>query len=321
MMSESATFLQLRIMAKRVIAKDTYWLSLQHPDGADLPVFEAGAHLTVKVPSGITRQYSLCGDPQNRGTYEIAIKREANGRGGSVSLADSTEVGQCLEVGEPINAFGLDDKAKSFLLVAGGIGITPMRAMMWQLHNEGVRQFKLVYLTRDAQSTAFLDEFKSGPWAGKVQVHHDHGDAAQAFDLWKLFEKPVSGCHVYCCGPKRLMDEVKDMTGHWASSAIHFESFGADTQVRTDDLAFTVELARTGKTVKVGAKQSLLHALKAAGVAVPSSCESGTCGSCKVKLLAGEADHRDLVLLDEEKSDHIMVCVSRACSETMVLDL
>jgi phthalate 4,5-dioxygenase reductase subunit len=320
-MSESATFLQLRIMAKRVIAKDTYWLSLQHPDGTDLPGFEAGAHLTVKVPSGITRQYSLCGDPQNRGTYEIAIKREANGRGGSVSLADGTEVGQFLEVGEPINAFGLDDKAKSFLLVAGGIGITPMRAMMWQLHNEGVRQFKLVYLTRDAQSAAFLDEFKSGPWAGKVQIHHDHGDAAQAFDLWKLFEKPVSGCHVYCCGPQRLMDEVKDMTGHWASSAIHFESFGADTQVRTDDRAFTVELARTGKTLEVGAKQSLLHALKAAGVAVPSSCESGTCGSCKVKLLAGEADHRDLVLLDEEKSDHIMVCVSRACSETMVLDL
>jgi phthalate 4,5-dioxygenase reductase subunit len=320
-MSESATFMQLRITAKRELAKDTHWLSLQHPDGADLPEFEAGAHLTVKVPSGITRHYSLCGDPQNRGTYEIAIKREANGRGGSMSLADDTEVGQSLEVGEPVNAFGLDDKAKSFLLVAGGIGITPMRAMMWQLHNEGVRQFKLVYLTRDAQSTAFLDEFKSGPWAGKVQVHHDHGDAAQAFDLWKLFEKPVSGCHVYCCGPQRLMDEVKDMTGHWATSAIHFESFGADTQVRTDDRAFTVELARTGKTVEVGAKESLLHALKAAGVAVSSSCESGTCGSCKVKLLAGEADHRDLVLLDEEKSDHIMVCVSRACSETMVLDL
>ncbi|PUE45051.1 phthalate 4,5-dioxygenase [Limnohabitans sp. 2KL-1] len=320
-MSESPAFMQLQIMSKRVIAKDTHGLALQRPDGADLPAFEAGAHLTVKVPSGITRQYSLCGDPDNRGTYEIAIKREANGRGGSVSLVDDTEVGQFIEVGAPVNAFGLDEKAKSFLLVAGGIGITPMRAMMWRLHNEGLRPFKLVYLTRDAQSTAFLDEMKSEPWAGNARVHHDHGDAGQAFDLWKLFEKPAPGCHVYCCGPKRLMDEVKDMTGHWASSAIHFESFGADTQARADDRAFTVALARTGKTVQVGAQQSLLHALKAEGVAVPSSCESGTCGSCKVRLLAGEADHRDLVLMDEEKRDHIMVCVSRACSDDMVLDL
>jgi phthalate 4,5-dioxygenase reductase subunit len=236
-------------------------------------------------------------------------------------MTDDVEVGQSIEVSQPVNAFGLDDKAKSFLLVAGGIGITPLRSMLLRLQAEGVRAFKLVYLTRDAQCAAFLDELKSGPWAGKVRIHHDHGDAAQAFDLWGLFEKPVPGCHVYCCGPKRLMDEVKDMTGHWPSSTIHFESFGADTLVREDDQAFAVELVRTGKLIQVNAKQSLLHALRQEGVQVPSSCESGTCGSCKVTLLSGEADHRDHVLMDEEKCDHIMVCVSRAKGNKLVLDL
>ncbi len=320
-MNESISAMRLKIVEKRVIAKDTVWFALQQPDGAQLPIFEAGAHLTVQVPSGVSRQYSLCGDPEQTNVYEIAIKRESHGRGGSRSMTDDVEVGQSIEVSQPVNAFGLDDKAKSFLLVAGGIGITPLRSMLLRLQAEGVRAFKLVYLTRDAQCAAFLDELKSGPWAGKVRVHHDHGDAAQAFDLWGLFEKPVPGCHVYCCGPKRLMDEVKDMTGHWPSSTIHFESFGADTQVREDDQAFAVELVRTGKLIQVNAKQSLLHALRQEGVQVPSSCESGTCGSCKVTLLSGEADHRDHVLMDEEKCDHIMVCVSRAKGNKLVLDL
>jgi phthalate 4,5-dioxygenase reductase subunit len=320
-MDPTSGWMRLKITDKRVIAKDTYWLALAHPEGSALPEFEAGAHVTMKMPNGVNRPYSLCGDPADKGHYEVAIKREANGRGGSISLADDTQVGDWMEVSAPINAFSLDAKAKSFLLVAGGIGITPMRAMVHQLQAEGLRAFKLIYLTRDPDSTAFLDEFKSEAWAGQVRVHHDQGDAQQAFDLWKLLEKPVAGCHVYCCGPQRLMDEVKDMTGHWPTSAVHFESFGAGNPLQTDDREFTVELARTGKTVRVGAGQSLLDALRGERVLVPSSCESGTCGSCKVTLLEGEADHRDFVLMDDEKSQHIMVCVSRACSARLVLDL
>lgn len=320
-MNESLDFMRLKIVAKRLIAKETHWFSLESADGEELPEFQAGAHLSVKVPDGMTRHYSLCGDPENRRTYEIAIKREANGRGGSRSLVGETEEGQFIEVGSPVTGFGLDEKAKSFLLVAGGIGITPIRSMVFQLLAAGLRDFKVVYLTRDAESTAFLDEIKSGSWGKKVVIHHDHGDSAQFLDLWKFFEKPVPGCHVYCCGPKRLMDEVKDMTGHWPSAAIHFESFGADTKARADDRAFTVQLARSDKTFQVGTQQSLLYALKEHGILVPSSCESGTCGSCKVKLLEGNADHRDLVLMDEERGDYIMACVSRACSDKLVLDL
>ena len=320
-MDPTSGWMRLKITEKRVIAKDTHWFAMAHPDGSALPGFEAGAHVTMKMPNGVNRPYSLCGDPADRGHYEVAIKREANGRGGSISLADNTQVGDWMDVSAPINAFSLDEKAKSFLLIGGGIGITPLRSMIKQLHAESMRGFKLVYLTRDEDSTAFLDEFKSDDWAGKVRLHHDQGDVQQAFDLWKLLEKPVSGCHVYCCGPQRLMDEVRDMTGHWPTNAVHFESFGAGDQAQTDDRAFTVELARSGKTIQVGAQQSLLNALRAERVLVPSSCESGTCGSCKVTLLEGEADHRDFVLMDDEKSQHIMVCVSRACSAHLVLDL
>jgi phthalate 4,5-dioxygenase reductase subunit len=320
-MDPTSGWMRLKITEKRVIAKDTYWFALEHPDGSALPRFEAGAHVTMKMPNGVNRPYSLCGDPENTSCYEVAIKREAKGRGGSLSFADDSHVGDVMEVSSPIHAFSLDAKAKSFLLLAGGIGISPIRSMLKQLQAEGLRGFKLVYLTRDEDSTAFLDEFKSAEWAGKVRLHHDQGVAQQVFDLWKLLEKPVPGCHVYCCGPQRLMDEVKDMTGHWPTSAIHFESFGAGNIAQTDDRAFTVELARSGKTIQVGAQQSLLNALRAERVLVPSSCESGTCGSCKVSLLEGVADHRDWVLMDDEKSQHIMVCVSRACTEHLVLDL
>ena len=320
-MDPTSVWMRLKITEKRVIANGTYWFVLKHPDGSPLPKFEAGAHVVLKTPTGVNRPYSLCGDPENTGHYELAIKREAAGRGGSLSRTDDTKLGDWVEVSSPINAFGLDAKAQSFLLVAGGIGITPMRSMLMQLQAESMRPFKLIYLTRDEDSTAFLDEFTSGAWAGQVLIHHDQGQAKQAFDLWKLLEKPVSGCHVHCCGPNRLMDEVKDMTGHWASNAVHFESFGAHAQMPPSDRDFTVELARTGKTIQVGSNQSLLNALRREGVLVPSSCESGTCGCCKVALLEGEADHRDWVLTEDEKSQHIMVCVSRACSGHLVLDL
>jgi phthalate 4,5-dioxygenase reductase subunit len=156
-----------------------------------------------------------------------------------------------------------------------------------------------------------------------VTLHHDGGDPARSFDLWPLLEKPgsVNGQHLYCCGPKPLMDAVRDMSGHWSAAAVHFESFGADTAPRADDSAFDVQLARSGLQFSVPAGRTLLQELRSRGVAVPSSCESGTCGSCRTGLLGGEADHRDLVLLDEQKPSQIMVCVSRARSAPLVLDL
>ena len=320
-MSDTEPLHPLRVSRKAALARDIYLFELRDPQGAPLPPFEAGAHLPMRVPSGAMRQYSLCGDPQDTSCYQVAVKREADGRGGSRSLVDEVMEGDTLMVGAPANLFALSDKAKSFILVAGGIGITPMMAMIHTLQAEGLRNFKLYYFSRDPEGTAFRDELSSPELAGRVVIHHDHGDPARSFDLWKIFEKVTAGAHVYCCGPKGLMDSVKDMTGHWPDTAIHFESFGADTKPRADDQPFDVVLRSSGQRLTVPADRSILYVLHQANVAVPSSCESGTCGSCKVGLLEGQADHRDLVLLDEEKGDHIMVCVSRACGGTLLLDL
>ena len=207
--------------------------------------------------------------------------------------------------------------------MAGGIGLTPLMAMARHLLKEGTRAFRLIVLSRDAASTAFLDELRAAPLASRTLVHHDGGDPGRAFDLWPLLEKPGSlhGQHLYCCGPKGLMEAVRDMTGHWSSATVHFESFGADTAPRPDDTAFEIVLARSGQRLQVPAGRSALQVLREHGVQVSSSCESGTCGSCRTTLLDGQADHRDLVLLDEDKATQVMPCVSRALSGPLVLDL
>ncbi|WP_233837099.1 PDR/VanB family oxidoreductase [Paraburkholderia sp. ZP32-5] len=313
-------FLRLKIAEKEKIARDIWRFELTDPQGGPLPPFEAGSNLTVVVPNGARRSYSLCNDSEERDRYVIAVKRDENGRGGSKSLVDETNQGDTILVSTPRNEFPLDERAKSFVLIAGGIGITPMLSMARQLKAEGLRQFKLYYLARDPEGTAFLDELSSSEWRSSVTIHHDFGDPAKSYDFWSLFERPKQA-HVYCCGPQALMDTVRDMTGHWPSGTVHFESFGASNADARDNTPFTVRLQRSGTSFDIPADRSILDVLRAANVRVPSSCESGTCGSCRTGLCSGEADHRDLVLRDDEKSAQIMVCVSRARSEELVLDL
>ncbi len=313
-------FFKLKVAQKKKLAEGIYLFELCHPDGAELPAFTAGSHLTVEVPMGARRNYSLCSNPADRDFYQIAVKRDAAGRGGSMSMADEVNEGDLLLVSAPRNNFELHPRATKFLFVAGGIGITPILSMMRHLKTQDNGQFKLIYCTRDPESTAFLEELKAAEFEGQVQVHHDHGDINNALDFWPVFETP-DNAHVYCCGPRGLMDAVADMSGHWPSGAVHFESFGVDASAYAANKPFAVRLQKSGKTVPVSAEQSILEALRGAGVRVPSSCESGTCGSCKTTLLSGEAEHRDMVLSDEEKEHHIMVCVSRAKSPELVLDL
>ncbi|ABO57246.1 PDR/VanB family oxidoreductase [Burkholderia vietnamiensis] len=314
-------FLRLKIASKEKIARDIWSFELTDPQGAPLPPFEAGANLTVAVPNGSRRTYSLCNDSQERNRYVIAVKRDSNGRGGSISFIDDTSEGDAVEVSLPRNEFPLDKRAKSFILVAGGIGITPMLSMARQLRAEGLRSFRLYYLTRDPEGTAFFDELTSDEWRSDVKIHHDHGDPTKAFDFWSVFEKSKPAQHVYCCGPQALMDTVRDMTGHWPSGTVHFESFGATNTNARENTPFTVRLSRSGTSFEIPANRSILEVLRDANVRVPSSCESGTCGSCKTALCSGEADHRDMVLRDDEKGTQIMVCVSRAKSAELVLDL
>ena len=318
--SEEAGFFRLKVRQKKPLANDIYLFELCHDEGAALPAFTAGAHVTVETPCGVRRNYSLCSDPAETGTYQIAVKRDAAGRGGSISMVDDVNEGDWLSVSGPRNNFELNPRARNFLFIAGGIGITPIMSMMRHLKGQGKDQFKLIYCTRDADSTAFLAELKGARFGAHVEVHHDLGDLNNAVDLWPIFEAPTSA-QVYCCGPRGLMDAVADMSGHWPSGSVHFESFGIDARSNAPNTAFTVRLQQTGTTVQVAANQSILEALRASGMRVASSCESGTCGSCRTSLLSGSAEHRDMVLSEDEKESSIMVCVSRANSAELVLDL
>ena len=320
-MTEEIHFTPLRVLAKERIAEAVFRFDLAHPDDAELPAFTAGAHLRVVVPSGLERRYSLCSDPGATTGYSIAVKREAAGGGGSASLCDTVAAGDLLPCAVPRNDFPLVGKPAGHVFIAGGIGITPIMSMIRHLEAEGGPPWKLYYLTRTPEQTAFLDELRAR--RGKVVIHHDGGDPDQAYDLWPVMEQP-KGRHIHCCGPRGLMQAVRDMAGHWPGSAVHFEDFSAGAaQQRPADTAFRVQLARYGGVLDVPAGTSILQALSEAGHAVPFSCESGTCGTCRTGLLGGAADHRDLVLMPHEAASQIMVCVSRAAPgvDELVLDL
>jgi phthalate 4,5-dioxygenase reductase subunit len=316
----------LEVQRRTTVAADIVEFELCHPEGVPLPPFSPGAHLRVQTPSGAERKYSLVNPPSDRERFVIAVKRDAGGRGGSVSMVDDLKEGALLSVGLPDNAFPMAEHAKRFIFIAGGIGITPILCMVRTLlrYEETLERepvpFKLYYLTRDAANTAYRDEVAA--LGAKAVLHHDQGDAANTYDLWPVLEKPVAGTHVYCCGPRGLMDAVRDMTGHWSDAAIHFESFGVgDASMFEPNQTFAVKLARSGEVIPVAPQQTVLEALLAHGCRVSSSCEAGSCGSCRTGYLAGDVEHRDLVLGEDEKSHQIMVCVSRARGGELVLDL
>lgn len=305
---------RLRIAGSRTVAEGIREFTLTDPDGAALPPFAAGSHLPVRVPNGMLRRYSLANDPAEGDRYVIAAKREAGGAGGSRSLVDAARDGDVLEAGDPQDDFGLTGKNVPHLFVAGGIGITPLLSMARHLLSSGGPAFQLVYLTRSAAMTAYREELSAPAFRGKVRIHHDEGDPDRAFDLWPLLEAP-KGRQLHCCGPRGLMEAVRDMTGHWPTSAVHFEDFGgAAAARRADDAPFALRLARSGTVVAVPADRSALAALREAGVTLPFSCEGGTCGSCRTGLVAGEVDHRDFALTEEERAQYWMPCVSRAAA-------
>lgn len=220
-------------------------------------------------------------------------------------------------VAPPENDFPLGN-AQKYLLIAGGIGVTPIYSMAQQLAAEA-KDYSIIYCTRCEEDSAYLDAMRQA-FGDRLHVHHDNGDPAQVYDFWDHFEEPRN-MHVYCCGPQPLMEEIKSISGHWPEGRVNFEDFKPVEVVRADDAPFEVELARSGKTLTVPKDRSILEAVRDAGVRTVSSCESGTCGSCKTGLIAGDVDHRDMVLMDDEKDKSVMICVSRAKSGNLVLDL
>jgi phthalate 4,5-dioxygenase reductase subunit len=321
MASVMAGEMVLTVRQKSEIADGVFLFELRSPTGADLPPFTPGSHITVTAPSGQKRRYSLCNDSSERDHYLIAVKQEPSGRGGSLSFTKDISEGDEINVEPPANEFEMaNSEPKSFVFIAGGIGITPIRSMILHCVRQGKPNFKLYYFTRTPQAMAFREEFSAGEFAGKVVLHHDNGDPGQAYDLWPVLEEQ-RGAHLYCCGPRGLMDAVRDMTGHWPDTAVHFEDFVGASAPHADDRAFEVRLAGSGKSYEVAAGVSILDTLRRNGHVLASSCESGTCGTCRTRFTGGEPDHRDLVLSEKEKKSEIMICVSRSKSPTLTLEL
>ena len=319
------TMLPLRVLRKECIATDIHLFELAHRDGADLPPAAAGAHITVLTPNGLTRRYSLVNGPGEDDAWRIAVKRDAGGLGGSVSVVDGVRAGDVLYASRPANHFPLHTGAGPYLLVAGGIGITPVLSMLRELHARGA-DFRLLYLARSPEAAAFREELEAPGLAGRVHIHYDHGDPARSLDLGPWLREPADGAQLYCCGPRGLMQAVREGSRHWTHGAVHFEDFGTGSAQQAQaaggaDGAFTVRLVRSGRTLAVPADRSILQVLRQEGIPAPSSCESGTCGACRTTLLAGQADHRDYVLEDDEQHCEIMICVSRAVTPVLDLDL
>ena len=315
----SPSMMPLRVTRNDQIADGIHLLEFRDVGGKPLPAFSAGAHITIRVPNGALRKYSLCNDPAERDRYLVAVKREANGRGGSTNLIDGVTAGDELMVAAPINDFELPQRAQDFLFIAGGIGITPIMAMIRQVQAEKKR-FRLFYCSRSPETTAFRDELSAPEFKDNVTIHYDHGDPARSLDLKPILAERKNREHLYCCGPRPLMEAVRNMTGTWSSAAVHFEAFSDAETHKPTDKAFKVRLARSGEVIDVPVTKTILEALRDHGLDVPSSCETGTCGTCRTKMLAGQADHRDLVLAEHERADNIMICVSRARSDEITID-
>jgi ferredoxin-NADP reductase len=308
----------VQVEQKTPVADGVVTLTLTAPDGGRLPDWSPGAHVDLTLDNGLTRQYSLCGDRWDAHRYRIGVLLEPAGRGGSSYVHDQLEPGHVVGLGGPRNNLPLVP-AESYLFVAGGIGITPLLPMVAQAELLGA-DWRLLYGGRTRGSMAFLDELSRYGEKVLVRPQDEHG----LLDLPAFLGDPRPGTPVYACGPGPLLTAMERACAGWPARALRTERFVAAEQgapVRTT--AFDVELHRSGRTVTVTPGVSVLEAVAAAGVEVLSSCRQGTCGTCETAVLAGVPDHRDSLLDDEERAagDCMYPCVSRSCSDRLVLDL
>ncbi len=318
----SDSLLRLRVEAIRRQAEGIHAFELTDPAGRSLPPVEAGAHVDVHLPGGLVRSYSLAGDPADRSHWLLGVLREKQGQGGSRAMHDQVRVGDLLTISPPRNAFALASGAVHAVLLAGGIGITPLKAMAHQLRAQGA-SFELHYCVRSRQTAAFLPELQATVPPGAFHLHVDQGNPANGLDIHRLLAQPASGTHLCYCGPAGFMQACAEASRHWPPGTVHFEHFKPpEPPARSaPDGAFAVKLARTGVTLTVQPEQTIVRAIELAGLRVPTSCLSGLCGSCKVDYLQGEVEHNDYILSDEEKSRCLSLCVSRARSPLLVIDL
>lgn len=310
--------MSLRVNELRWEADGVLSISLADPGGGDLPGWTPGAHVDVRLPNGIDRQYSLCSDPADHSCWRIAVLKEQTGRGGSQFIHEQLRPGQRVEVSTPLNNFPLVD-ADCYLFIAGGIGITALYPMIQTVQAAG-RPWKLGYAGRTAAGMAFLRELAG--WAENVELYP--ADTGERLSLETWTANVDARTAVYACGPERLLTELGDLSSGWPTGALHVEWFAPKSvHEPIKPGTFEVHCARSGITVDVDESCSVLEMLEAAGLPVPSSCREGVCGTCETPVLEGEIEHRDSLLSSDERQaqDTMMICVSRAHGDRLVLDV
>ncbi|MGP4045412.1 PDR/VanB family oxidoreductase [Streptomyces sp. 2A115] len=304
---------------KETVAEGVALLTLRDAEGRPLPEWEPGAHVDLMLRADLVRQYSLCGDPGDRSRLQVAVLREPTGRGGSSYVHDVLSEGESVRVRGPRNNFPLVT-AKRYLFIAGGIGITPILPMVAAVDARGA-DWRLVYGGRTRASMAFRETLQRA-YGERVSLRPQ--DEYGLLDLSSLLGRPQRRTAVYSCGPEPLLAAVESGCEKWSSGALHVERFAPKNDV-TDGprTTFDVELAQSGRTLLVSEDMSVLEAVEEAGVSMMSSCEEGICGTCETTVLSGEIDHRDSVLNEQERAagNTMMICVSRAKGDRLVLDL
>ncbi|HSV70074.1 MAG TPA: PDR/VanB family oxidoreductase [Methylibium sp.] len=317
------SLLRLEVAGLRSEAKGVVALELRHPLGETLPAFDPGAHLEVHLPNGLVRHYSLSNSPAERDRYCIGVGLAPNSRGGSSFVHESIRRGDRLLVSAPRNHFPLVTDAQAYCFVAGGIGITPLLSMIRWCIEHG-KSWRLHYCVRSRQRAAFWEELQSFDGAQEgLRLHADDEQAGRRFDPREALLGLAADAPLYCCGPASLMSAVESATQQRPAGTVHFEWFAAKSAPAVEQRAFTVKLRSSGLALDVGPGQTVLGVLEQHGVPVPASCREGSCGTCQTGVVAGVPDHRDSVLSAQQRAanDCMMVCVSRARSEALVLDL
>lgn len=320
----SISNIAVRVARKSLEAVDICSYELVTVDGKDLPTFSAGSHIDVLLPNGITRQYSLCNDPMESHRYHIAVLKDAATRGGSQAMHEAVQQGDILQISAPKNHFPLVHEADNSLLLAGGIGVTPILCMAQRLAISGV-SFEMHYCARSKERMAFHQRISGATFADKVSFHFDDGAPDQKLDMVALLAKPKAGTHLYVCGPKGFMDAALRIAraAGWPEQQLHYEFFSAEVIHLDNDGSFDVQLASSGKIVRVAKDKTVFEALADAGVQIETSCEQGVCGTCLTRVLQGTPDHRDSFMTPQEHAlnDQFTPCCSRAKSALLVLDL
>ncbi|MER7049107.1 PDR/VanB family oxidoreductase [Streptomyces jumonjinensis] len=304
--------MRVRVRQVRWEAAGVVSVEFSSPDGRQLPPWRPGAHVELALPTGIVRQYSLCGSPQDRSSYRIGVLRERASRGGSEYVHAFLRPGQCVRLRGPLDNFGFR-RERAYLFIAGGIGITPVLAMAEQAAAWGL-PWQLLYGGRTADSMAFLDELR----AHRNNVRLYPKDRAGRIPLDEWLERPRSGTAVYACGPESLLTAIEERAAHWAPGSVRLERFRPRPKPTRPDTDVEVVCERSNRTVIVPAGRSILSALEDEGLPVTGSCREGVCGMCRTRVIDGEPDHRDDI---HTAGDDMYICVSRARGGRLVLDV